>query len=228
MRSNPVVQVLLLWLGVNLLIRGVLLSHTLGLHEVVLVGVPVLFMYAPVLSCWWRGDDSGRYPIALPAPSERSVWLEAVRSSGWLIVLTTGPFFLVYHLWHTQVLGHAPDGVWPEQLGMVIGYHLFFVGIPEEFFYRGYVQTRLDRVFGTPWTWFGVPVGPGLLLTCLLFAAGHSIVLFETWHIAIIVPSLAFGWLRAKTGDVMASAFFHAWCNIMVVVLDIYYTGSVS
>jgi hypothetical protein len=67
---------------------------------------------------------------------------------------------------------------------------------------------------------FGATVGPGLLMTCIIFAFGHSIVEFQWWHFAIFVPSLAFGWLRAKTGDVMAGAFFHAWCNIMATILE--------
>jgi len=217
------VEVFVLWIGVNLLIRGVLMLRTAGVHEVVLVAVPVLFMYAPVISCWWRGEDSNRYPIALPAFNERKVWKDALLYNAILIGATTLPFWGVYHVWHTQILGDTGPGGLPEELWMLIGYHIFFVGIPEEFFYRGYLQTRLDMIWGTRWRLLGASVGPGLLVTCLLFAFGHSIVVFEAWHIAIFVPSLAFGWLRAKTGDVMAGAFFHAWCNIMIVILDSHY-----
>ena len=64
---------------------------------------------------------------------------------------------------------------------------------------------------------------PTLILATILFAFGHSIVVFQWWHFAIIVPGLVFAWMRARTGDVMAGAFFHAWCNITVTFLDIAY-----
>jgi membrane protease YdiL (CAAX protease family) len=101
-----------------------------------------------------------------------------------------------------------------------VAYHLFFVAIPEELFYRGYVQSRLDEVWTPGWRVFGAVLGPGWLVTSLVFALGHSVVLFQWWHLAIFVPSLAFGWLRARTGGVLAGAFFHAWCNVMVAFLD--------
>ena len=69
--------------------------------------------------------------------------------------------------------------------------------------------------------WLGVR--PGWLLTCVLFAFGHSIVIFQWWHFAIFFPALVFGWMRARTGGVIAGALFHAWCNVTVNVLDALY-----
>lgn len=228
-KNSILFEVFLLWLVTNLLIRGVIFLHEgLGVHEAVLVLVPLAFMYGPVWVCNLRKVDAEKYPISLPSFRDGKTWKRAFKSNLVVMGIITGPFFVGYHLWHTKVLGNAWTGTWPEDLWLIIGYHLFFVAIPEEFFYRGYLQSRLDELWSPRWRVFGAKVGIGLFVTCLIFAFGHSIVRFQTWHIWIFFPSLVFGWMRASTGDVMAGAFFHAWCNITVTILDSLYGVSVQ
>ncbi len=228
-------EVVLLWLAVNLLIRGIRLVWQAGLlgsggwNDLILGLVPVLFLYAPVLICRLRGVDSWSYPLAVPALRD-PVWRRAMVLNGILIGAVVVPFVVGYHLWHVHLLGDVRlgDGFpvrWPTVPGLLllVGYHLFFVAIPEEFFYRGYLQTRIDEAFSGRARLLGAVVGPGLLIATVLFAFGHSIVVFRPWHAAIIVPGFAFAWLRARTGDTMAGALFHAWCNVTVTVLDILY-----
>lgn len=227
-RWRILAEVLVLWLIVNLLIRGVRLIWEASGWEIVLIAAPLLFMYAPVLVCRLRGVDSWSYPLAVPALRDGAVWRRAFGWAGLFIVLTTPPFLLGYHGWHVWILGSVdPAHNWPVALPanllLLVGYHLFFVAIPEEMFYRGYLQTRIDEAFAGRARMLGTMVGPGLILATVLFAFGHSIVVFRAWHIAIIVPGLAFAWLRARTGDVMAGAFFHAWCNVLVTTLDVAY-----
>lgn len=236
-RGRIVAEVLILWLVTLVLIRGVVeIQAALGLHEIVLALVPVLFMYAPVALCQLRGVDSWDYPLALPAFRDRGPWLEALRLNAMVIAVILGPWLVGYHVWTTTIEPTAIAwifdrpvkyreflGVWPDSMLKLVGYHLFFVAIPEELFYRGYLQTRLDEAFGTPWRVLGASLGPGLLLTCVIFAAGHSIVQVQWWHFAIVFPSLVFGWMRARTGQVVAGAFFHAWSNVTVSTLDTLY-----
>lgn len=224
-----------LWLGVNLIILLARVVYdatkTLGWGwQLVLAVVPILFMYVPVLMCRWRGVDSWAYPLALPALRDWKVWKPVLYYNALLTGIIVVPFVAGYHVWHLYILQDVRPTVdlpvtWPTvgSTLLLIGYHLFFVAIPEEFFYRGYLQTRLDELFGTRWKVLGAMVGPGLLITTVIFAFGHSIVVYQWWHVYIIVPGLAFGWLRARTGDVMAGAFFHAWCNITVTTLDVIY-----
>jgi len=212
-----------LWLLTLVLIRAVVMLNQAGVHEIVLALVPVLFMYMPVLACNLRGADSWSYPLALPAFNDKTPWVEALKLNAILIGVIVVPFVVIYHFWQTLVFGHEFEGTLPSQPLMLIGYHLFFVAIPEEMFYRGYMMSRFDELFTPRWRVFGTLVGPGLLVTCVLFAFGHSIVQVQWWHFAIIVPSLAFGWLRARTDNIIAGAMFHAWCNITVAFLDTAY-----
>lgn len=221
-------EVVILWLSVNLVIRGVRVLWEVTGYEIVLVVAPVLFMYAPVLVCRLRGVDSWSYPLAVPSLRDGRVWAGALSLAAIAIVLTTGPFLVGYHYWHTWILQSVPQGVQipvalPESLLLLVGYHLFFVAIPEEFFYRGYLQTRIDEAFVGRTRILGAVVGPGLILATILFAFGHSLVVFRPWHVAIILPGLVFAWMRARSGEVMAGAFFHAWCNVLVTTLDVAY-----
>ena len=222
------IEVVLLWLAVNLVIRGVRVLWEVTGYEIVLVAAPILFMYAPVLVCRFRGVDSWSYPLALPPLGDLAFWRRTLGLTAAVIALTTPPFLFGYHGWHAWILGSVdPDAPWPAALPsnllLLVGYHVFFVAIPEEMFYRGYLQTRIDEAFRARARVVGAVVGPGLLLATVLFAFGHSIVVFRPWHAAIIVPGILFAWMRARSGDIVAGALYHAWCNVMVTTLDVMY-----
>lgn len=109
------------------------------------------------------------------------------------------------------------------QVATLVAYQLFFVAIPEEFFYRGYFQTRLNEWLPRRWLILGTPMGWGSVLACLYFAFGHSLVTVQWWHFATFFPGMVFAWMRERTGGVVAGAIFHAACNVMVVLLDSFY-----
>ena len=239
-RRSVLGEIIALYLATLLAIRlVVLLVQGLGLPEVLLAAVPILFMYAPVWSCRLRGADPWDYPMALPDWPWRdpAPWLEAIKWAGGLAALVVVPFVFGYHYWQTlgvpalqELLGvrlypepPSLQWIWPASLLKLVAYHLFFVAIPEEMFYRGYMQTRLDELWPPRFNVLGTLVGPGLLVTCVLFAFGHSLVVVQWWHVFIVFPSVAFGWLRARTGGILAGAFFHAWCNVAVGTLDTLY-----
>ena len=216
-----------------------ILVDSTGLPDIVLAAVPILFMYAPVLLCRIRGVDPWQYPMHLPSFRDKEPWLTALKLNVVVIAVVFVPWLFAYNLWQTTIFPwllaqigiRAPHwgfrGTWPDDLWMLIGYHLFFVAIPEEFFYRGYIQTRLREVFRPRWTILGARLGWEWPLTAVIFAIGHSIVHPEWWHFAIFFPALVFGWMRQRTGGVLAGALFHAWANVQVTTLDTLY-GVVS
>ena len=137
------------------------------------------------------------------------------------------PWLFCYHGYQTFFFDSSPGrGIRPDVLVIVL-YHLFYVAIPEEFFYRGYFQTRLNEVFPKNKMIFGVPMGWGAVIATLFFAFGHSLVSLQWWHFATFFPGMVFAWMREKTGGVISGAFFHALCNIAVALMDYHY-GIVS
>lgn len=206
-----------------LLIRGVVTAQSAGLPEWTLAAVPFLFIYAPVLLCRLRGVDSYEYRIAIPAFSDFAGWREGLVEAAKVVGVILVPWLVAYHLYQTTLFHLTPDWRVPKDAALLIPYHLFFVAIPEEFFYRGYFQTRLNEVFPRKFLIFGVPVGWGLVLASLFFAFGHSLVVVRWWHFATFFPGLLFGWLREKTGQPLAGALLHAWANVTVTWLDTLY-----
>jgi uncharacterized protein len=213
-----------LWLGTLLLIRVVVeIQAGLAAPDWILAAVPLLFIYVPVLWCRYRDMDSWSYHLSIPGFRDKAAWVDVARSN-LQVVLIIGPAFLLgYHLYQTVLFGHVPGAGWPKDVLTLVAYQLFFVAIPEEFFYRGYFQTRLGEVFPRKFIIFGVPMGLGSVYASLFFAFGHTLVLFQWWHFATFFPGMVFAWLREKTGGVMAGAVFHAICNIAVIHLDTHY-----
>jgi membrane protease YdiL (CAAX protease family) len=167
--------------------------------------------------------DSYDYRIAIPAFSDLPAWKEGFLQAGKVVAIILVPWLIGYHLYQTVLFDHAPTWRIPKDALLLVPYHLFFVAIPEEFFYRGYFQTRLNEVFPRKFLVFGVPIGWGIVLASLFFAFGHSLVVVRWWHFATFFPGLLFGWLREKTGQPLAGALLHAWANVTVTWLDTLY-----
>jgi len=109
----------------------------------------------------------------------------------------------------------------PPDLALIVLYQLICVGYAEEYFYRGYMQTRLNDVFRPDrFRLFGASFGWSLPVVAVLFTLGHALVEPRLWQPFILFPALIFGWLRARTGNVLAGTLFHAWANTVMIVLD--------
>jgi membrane protease YdiL (CAAX protease family) len=93
------------------------------------------------------------------------------------------------------------------------------IALPEEAFYRGYLQSRLDDAFSFRVNVLGAPIGFGLLASSAIFALGHLATIHSPTRLAVFFPSLLFGWLRARTRGVGASIAYHALCNAFSEVL---------
>ena len=91
---------------------------------------------------------------------------------------------------------------------------LIFVGFLEEFFWRGYLQRRLNDVFGRPYSLFKVNYGAGLVLTAVIFGLFHPLFANETplpwaWALWTATFGLILGFLREKSGAIVAPAVLH-------------------
>jgi len=232
-------EVLTLYLGSCLLIRGIKsLVDGGALSNDWLVLVALVFLYVPVVAERWGGFTVAS-DILFPSPLGLSLKKAAIFSGGIIAVIYV--FFLpgyhicqtwLYHWFSSDILGMArpygefsPTGVITGGVALTILmqalYQLLCVGYAEEFFYRGYMQTRLDGIFNPQrFTFLGAHFGWSLPVTAVLFTLGHSLVTLQWWQPFIIFPALVFGWMRAKTGNILAAALFHAFANTAMIVLD--------
>ena len=95
---------------------------------------------------------------------------------------------------------------------------VLLIALPEEFFFRGYLQTQFDQVWGRPYRLFGADWGIGLPLAAALFALCH--VLFGgPLRLIVFFPGLLYGWLRARTGTIAVPTLYHAFSNLLMSTL---------
>jgi membrane protease YdiL (CAAX protease family) len=118
--------------------------------------------------------------------------------------------------WHVRVPFHPAS---LRALASDFSGQLLVIALPEEAFYRGYLQSALDEVWKPRVRVLGAELGPGLLVTSALFAAGHLFTEFNAGRLAVFFPALVFGWLRARTKGVGAGIVFHALCNLFASYL---------
>ena len=97
--------------------------------------------------------------------------------------------------------------------------HLLVVALPEEVFYRGYVQSRLAPLFRRRLRVLGVDMGGHVVLASALFALSHLVAIPAPFRLAVFFPGLLFGWLRERTGSLVAPVLLHACSNVLLAVL---------
>ena len=161
-------------------------------------------------------------PESLDAPR---LAREAGTALAWAVLAAAclfGPFYLCFRQ-YAQLVWHARAVPWPHlhaasTLNEILG-QVALIALPEEVFYRGYLQTRLDDAWPRRVTVLGASLGPSILVTSAIFAVGHLLTIHDAGRLAVFFPSLVFGWLRARTGGVGASIVFHASCNLFSAAL---------
>lgn len=128
------------------------------------------------------------------------------------------PFIVGFHLWHAPThpfVWHVPLG-----LGSQIMAQLLLVALPEEAFFRGYVQTRLSQAYPQRVQLLGVSINPqAWLLQATLFALMHLTMTPWAQRLAVFFPGLLFGWVRVWRGGVGACIVLHAGCNLVAEFL---------
>lgn len=110
-------------------------------------------------------------------------------------------------------------------LPLAVLLQVVFIAFPEEFFYRGFLQKRLDEANGRRvWLRLGpIELSRSNVVVSVVFALGHFVLGLDPMRLAVFFPSLLFGWLRDRTGGIAASIVFHACCNLMVQVVAVHY-----
>jgi membrane protease YdiL (CAAX protease family) len=179
---------------------------------------------------WWGWRDARSW----------QAWGKGVAIGLAVCALVFPPFFATFWAfgrllprlpaWAAHLL--APYGKPPEfhfrlpvRFPLLVVNQFLVVALPEEMFYRGWMQTRWaataperqSRVLGAA-------LGAGFLSTHVLFALGHLVV-FQVWRLATFFPGLLFGWLRARTGNIAASVVVHALSNVFIQILEASFYG---
>jgi membrane protease YdiL (CAAX protease family) len=124
------------------------------------------------------------------------------------------PFVLGFYFWHApaQRFVFLPH----SQFTSYLLTQIVVVGLPEEMFFRGYMQGRLEDAWPERVRFLGADVSlRALLLQAAFFAVLHFVVEVHAARLAVFFPALLFGWLRSRRGGIGAAVFVHAFCNVL-------------
>jgi CAAX protease family protein len=108
----------------------------------------------------------------------------------------------------------------PDFFRWQVAAQLVVVALPEELFFRGYIQGRLEDALPPTRTFLGARLGWAWLLAAVLFALGHYLVSFEPQMLTRFFPGLVFGWMFARTRSILPGTLFHAACNLIMSALS--------
>ena len=129
------------------------------------------------------------------------------------------PLYAVGFYWWTQP-AEAFTLTLPPNLTSFVLAQLIVVSLPEEAFFRGYLQTALSDLEELRLRVLGVELAPrAWVLQAILFAAIHFIVDPHPARLAVFFPALVFGWTRGWRGGIGAALALHAMSNLYSEIL---------
>lgn len=101
--------------------------------------------------------------------------------------------------------------------------NLLLVALPEELFYRGYMQTRFKDYFILKRVSKRASIILAIIITSFLFSISHLVTIPNPVRLSVFFPSLVFGALREIRNSIYPSVVFHGLSNVFMDILIISY-----
>ena len=215
-------------LSVSAIVTGLVTAASMFVPEkYVALCVGGVFLGAAALLVWRRDDTAVMRAgltlggVVLQGPVDvKRIAREAATALAWaaaLLAIVAVPYWFGWRHWWKPTHAFAPQLLFarPTDAANEILGQLVVIALPEEAFYRGYLQSRLDEVWPGRVSIAGARVGLGLVVASVIFALGHVATIHSPVRLAVFFPALVFGWLRARTGGIGASIVFHGACNVL-------------
>lgn len=211
-------RALMVWLAVMLAIRGVAFFQFIPFIESNLAAITAMLMVYPPLVLGFKSKEALNY-----CRVKNGFLIRSLKAFVLLSLAIFPALFVLNHFYQSVIFGAefhaAKNSYWFNYILI----QAFAVAFPEEFFFRGYLYDRFVERFPHRFTLFGAPFGWGMVWLSLLFAFSHSLISLQWWHVFIFFPSLAFCWLRAKSGVIWGSVLFHLLSNLFSYWVALHY-----
>ena len=175
----------------------------------------ITFLYVPFVCVFLLHRDAPRFGLHFSWPSARVWKIVGLTTLGVCVLYVLGD-----HVFRTKVQrAHLLWSNFPSitVLTTQVAVQVLAVALPEEVFFRGYLQTRLEDVNGLR------RCEVALLVAAVLFALSHVVGSFQVVRLLTFFPGLVFGWLWMKTRSLYAPILFHAFCNVLLFVQQALY-----
>jgi membrane protease YdiL (CAAX protease family) len=176
--------------------------------------VPALWGFAALIPV--RGKGAPPPVLGLTGPRLRTGMRLFILTSVVVFPLYGGLYYLYVHQGPSAPPVPVPSGLTVLHWAV---YNYMIVAFVEELFFRGYLQGCLEvhnaRYFKDARYVFWFPV----VFTAFLFALAHTAVDLDPARMVVFFPGLLFGWLRAKTGGILAPVLSHGTANMVQMLL---------
>lgn len=147
-------------------------------------------------------------------PRYESLWRELLSSTK-LLVFILVPYIICYYLFYSYRSHESGQEIsfvltFPPLWGFTLLTQIFAVALPEEFFYRGFLQSSLQ-----------IKLSPivAIIITNIFFALGHFVGNLDPSRLLTFFPGLVFSWLVYRYHSLVSAILFHAVFNIVAHVL---------
>jgi phosphatidylglycerol:prolipoprotein diacylglycerol transferase len=176
---------------------------------------PAVWIYVPLGALLWRRLPLAEHGFSLAAWSRGAKVLLAALAG----VLVPFVALVLAGRW---LVGSPPGLNWAAYSAWAAFLQLTLVAVPEEVFFRGYVHERLRSwALARPGASQRSVAWLVIILGAVLFAAVHVAAEPGWMRAGVFFPSLVLGWLRERTGGLLAPAGFH-WCaNLSAMGLEL-------
>jgi membrane protease YdiL (CAAX protease family) len=125
-----------------------------------------------------------------------------------------GLYSLGHYLFGRLYLGLDFEPTLAPELPRRVLEQFLVIGLCEEFFFRGYLQTQVNRTFERRRRFLGASYGAGLVLAAVLFGLCHvvhgDLSRFRTFFFGLFA-----GWLRERTDSIAVPAAYHGFSNLL-------------
>lgn len=132
-------------------------------------------------------------------------YIKIITELGYLLTVTILlflPYIFIYIKYFNLEFNFTIPPSWPLEIILQI----FVVAMPEEIFYRGFLQNALLKRFS---------IFQSIVITNIFFALSHLFTGFNPMRILTFFPGLVFSWLAHKNKSLFSAILFHALCNLL-------------
>ena len=197
-------------------------------HDIASMIILSFQLYVPLWFIRKEGHDYkayGLYDYGFFSKDNKVDWLNFfadLKRTLYYILATFVPYALLYHFFQVQFASRHAQNLHfnlalPDNFLSLFCINLLIVALPEEIFYRGFLQTRFLKIW---------PLGKTILLTSLFFALAHFIGENNLLRLLPFFPALVFSTLAYYSKSLMGAIIYHALYNVFSAVLHSSYSWS--
>ena len=133
--------------------------------------------------------------------------------------VTFPPFAIGHHYWQQYFGAGGYRFTVPPDIVSTLWKNTFLIALPEEMFYRGFLEHRLDKLWPTKHHVWIIPLSRTVFLASALFALGHFLGEYNPARLGPFFPAFVFSGLTRKSNCVAGAVLYHGMSNAFSALL---------